>query len=100
MRAIKNLYLFLYNALLTAGWAYLLFLVVDHYLNHRAPTELYAVIEAPLKLFQTLAIMEIVHSILRLVPSPVGTTVMQVWSRLFVVWFIVDLPEAYTVCII
>lgn len=91
--SIAKFYLYLYNTVLAYGWTYLLFLVVRHYLLGRPFTELYSVVEIPLKLFQTFAIMEIVHSIVGLVPSPIFTTVMQVWSRLFVVWFIIDLEN-------
>lgn len=99
--SIAKFYLYLYNTVLAYGWVYVLLLVVRHYLQGRPITELYSVVEIPLKLFQTFAIMEVVHSIVGLVPSPIVTTVMQVWSRLFVVWFIIDLENRgvhYTVC--
>jgi very-long-chain (3R)-3-hydroxyacyl-CoA dehydratase len=93
--------LFLYNLTLAGGWGYLLYLTVNHYVHEGKPENLYPVIEVPLKVFQTLAVMEIVHSLLGLVSSPVFTTVMQVWSRLFVVWMVIDLEHQvrYTVCI-
>ena len=48
--------------------------------------EVYDTIEMPLKIVQTAAVLEIVHSMLKLVRSPVFTTVIQVSSRLFLVW--------------
>ena len=101
MKAIKNLYLFVYNIVLTVGWGYLLFLTVKHNVEGKQPEDLYPVIEQPLKLFQTLAVLEIVHSIVGLVSSPVFTTTLQVWSRIFVVWMIIDLESnvRYTVSI-
>jgi very-long-chain (3R)-3-hydroxyacyl-CoA dehydratase len=43
---------------------------------------------------QTLAVMEVVHSLLGWVRSPVGTTAAQVASRLWTVWGVVEMsPE-------
>lgn len=42
---------------------------------------------------QTLAVLEIVHAVLGLVRSPLGTTVMQVFSRLALVWGIAEQYE-------
>ena len=39
---------------------------------------------------QTLAVLEIVHAVSGLVRSPLGTTVMQVFSRLALVWGIAE----------
>lgn len=43
------------------------------------------------KWVQTLAVLEVVHSILGLVRSPIMTTVMQISSRLLLTWGVVDL---------
>ncbi|KAL9650262.1 hypothetical protein ABK040_014917 [Willaertia magna] len=85
--ALVKLYLFIYNIALTGGWGYILYLTILHHLNGKNPRDLYSVIEKPLQLFQTLAVLEIVHSLIGFVRSPVFTTLMQVFSRLFVVWF-------------
>ncbi|GFZ50261.1 3-hydroxyacyl-CoA dehydratase [Saitozyma sp. JCM 24511] len=46
---------------------------------------------------QTLAVMEVVHSLLGWVRSPVGTTAAQVASRLWTVWGVVEMsPETHT----
>uniref|UniRef100_A0A9J2PNR4 Very-long-chain (3R)-3-hydroxyacyl-CoA dehydratase n=1 Tax=Ascaris lumbricoides TaxID=6252 RepID=A0A9J2PNR4_ASCLU len=50
--------------------------------------ELYKKVELELQIFQTAAILEIVHAVVGVVRSPVGTTAMQVFSRVTVVWFI------------
>jgi len=53
--------------------------------------------EIKLKIFQTMAILEVAHSILGFVRSPWKTTFMQVLSRLFMVWYIVNVSgEAQT----
>lgn len=43
------------------------------------------------KWVQTMALLEVVHSLLGFVKSPVTTTLMQVASRLLLVWGVVDL---------
>ena len=43
---------------------------------------------------QTAAILEVLHSLVGLVRAPVGTTAMQVASRLWLVWGILDLVPA------
>lgn len=43
-------------------------------------------LERPLQVTQTAAVLEIAHSALGLVRSPVMTTLQQVFSRVFIVW--------------
>ncbi|KAG8963442.1 hypothetical protein FRC03_002981 [Tulasnella sp. 419] len=50
----------------------------------------YNIVGTGVKWVQTGAILEVVHSLLGWVRSPLQTTLMQVYSRLFVVWAIVD----------
>jgi very-long-chain (3R)-3-hydroxyacyl-CoA dehydratase len=47
---------------------------------------LWTKIGLPLQVTQTLAVLEVLHSILRLVPSPVVSTFLQVTSRIVLVW--------------
>jgi len=49
-------------------------------------TPVWDAVEAPLKLFQTGAAAEILHAATGLVRTPVGTTALQVSSRLFLLW--------------
>ncbi|KAG2499318.1 hypothetical protein HYH03_002896 [Edaphochlamys debaryana] len=58
--------------------------------------DLWQVVELPLKVSQSAAVMEIVHSALGVVRSPVMITGMQVFSRLWVVWGIINLAPAAT----
>jgi len=58
------------------------------YLNRAATT--YFVIGTAVKWIQTAAVLEIVHSLLGWVRSPLSTTLMQVASRLILVWGIAD----------
>lgn len=50
----------------------------------------YNIVGVGVKWVQTGAALEVLHSLLGWVRSPLHTTVMQVYSRLFVVWAIVD----------
>ena len=83
---IGKAYLFLYNIVLCLGWGYVLYLVGMHHVEGKKNVDLYDTIERPLQFFQSLALLEILHSILGLVSSPIMTTLMQVFSRIFVVW--------------
>jgi very-long-chain (3R)-3-hydroxyacyl-CoA dehydratase len=49
-------------------------------------TTTYDIIGCTVAIVQTAAALEIVHVFSRLVKSPISTTVMQVYSRLFLVW--------------
>lgn len=100
--AITKAYLFLYNVVAMVGWAYVLYITVKHYLDGGKPHELYPKIEYWLKIAQTLALLEVVHSILGLVSSPVGSTVMQVASRIYILWGVLNLEgdAHYTVILV
>ncbi|GIL43270.1 hypothetical protein Vafri_1057 [Volvox africanus] len=90
-----NAYLFLYNAALVLGWGYCLYLTVDTILvKHGTTVDLWKVVELPLKASQTAAIMEVVHSAVGLVRSPVAITGMQVASRLWILWGIINLAPS------
>lgn len=52
--------------------------------------DLYQEIRWPLLVFQTAAVLEVVHCAVGLVPSAVMTTLLQVYSRMFVVWALVE----------
>ncbi|PKC16154.1 PTPLA-domain-containing protein [Rhizophagus irregularis] len=90
-----NSYLLLYNAASWAGWTYVLTVsVLELFKNGGDVTKLYDRIGWTLTLVQTAAILEIFHVLLGLVRSPFITTVIQVSSRLTLVWLIVNkFPE-------
>jgi hypothetical protein len=91
-----NPYLLAYNAALTAGWGYVLFLTWKTVLAGGDTEDVWKAVELPLKISQTAAIMEVVHAAARIVKSPVGITAMQVASRLWCLWGIV-VPCAHVV---
>jgi very-long-chain (3R)-3-hydroxyacyl-CoA dehydratase len=88
-------YLLAYNAAQTAAWSFVLYHVVTTMLVQQgaAPTA-FARMGYVVWLAQNAAALEIVHAIVRLVPSPVGTTAMQVFSRLLLVNVVYFLPVA------
>jgi len=84
----SDVYLFAYNALQVAGWGSILVKTVQGLAAHSTNEQLYHNVELLLQIFQTAAVLEIVHIALGLVRSPLGTTVTQVFSRVTVVWLI------------
>lgn len=90
----KSAYLIVYNLLLAAGWSYVLSQCVLGTLEGRSTHQLGKDVEIPLKLSQTAAVLEIAHSLLKLVRSPFMTTITQVFSRVWLLWGILNLcPE-------
>ncbi|VDN55579.1 unnamed protein product [Dracunculus medinensis] len=77
-------YLFLYNLLQFFGWSVILIKTVANLIIIRC----YNSVEFELQIFQTAAILEVIHAALGFVRSPVGTTAIQVYSRVSIVWLI------------
>ncbi|CAM0878730.1 unnamed protein product [Alopecurus aequalis] len=94
--AARRLYLSLYNWVVFVGWAQVLYRAVSALLLQSSGHEaVYAAVEGPLLFAQTAAIMEILHSILGFVRSPVSVTLPQISGRLYVTWGILwSFPEA------
>ncbi|EEY62396.1 uncharacterized protein PITG_14831 [Phytophthora infestans T30-4] len=94
--ALLNLYLLAFNGASCAGWAYVLYLTVTTVLEaygagqdwNQVAQSTWIVVSLPLKIVQTMAVMEIVHAAVGFVRSPLGSTLMQVSSRLWLVWSI------------
>ncbi|KNB45488.1 hypothetical protein JH06_3577 [Blastocystis sp. subtype 4] len=74
------------------GWMYLWFLQYKYYTS--PAMDFWKTIEMPLKYVQTMAILEIIHSMLRIVRSPVLTTTLQVFSRIMILWGYANISEA------
>jgi len=83
-----DIYLFLYNIIQVLGWGSVLVKTTKGLVNHHDNEQLYNNVELELQIFQTAAILEIVHTAIGLVRSPIGTTLTQVFSRVVVVWLI------------
>lgn len=83
---IKDMYLLAYNAGMCAGWGTILLKVLRHVAAGESAATVYPEIATLLCVFQTGAVAEILHAMLGLVRSPVGTTFLQVLSRLIVLY--------------
>ncbi|XP_014679176.1 PREDICTED: very-long-chain (3R)-3-hydroxyacyl-CoA dehydratase 2-like [Priapulus caudatus] len=87
-------YLVLYNIAMAFGWAAIGLMLIRHYVYERSYFGLYRSVEPLLKVFQTAAVLEVVHCAVGLVRSSVYLTAMQVYSRVFLVWgIIVSVPD-------
>lgn len=83
--ALLNLYLLAFNALSGAGWAFVLYITATSVLAAREDGKDWAAtaratwdaVNFPLKVVQTMAVMEIVHAAVGFVRSPLGSTLMQ-----------------------
>jgi hypothetical protein len=88
-------YLAAYNLVSASGWAYILALGVSALSGNLTAAQAWAKVGTPLCVVQTLAAAEILHSLLKIVKSPLMSTVMQVFSRLGVLWmYTYRYPEA------
>lgn len=81
------MYLKLYNAVSMLGWAAVLALIIKAY-TEAGPRAAFIESFPLLLIVQSGALLEVVHALFRWVKSPVSSTVMQVASRLFIVWAI------------
>ncbi|CAM9353587.1 unnamed protein product [Choristocarpus tenellus] len=86
MSMIKNAYLTIYNMASALAWGSILISCVRNVIVGSSTQDLYNEVEIVLQIVQTAALMEILHSMLGLVRSPWFVTLIQVASRLVVVW--------------
>ena len=98
----KQCYLVAYNAILCIGWFAILTGIAVEFaaqgggnLGQDSLLELlYLRVEKLLKICQTAAVLEVIHCIIKIVPSSPVLTGFQVASRLFVLWMVTDLVPA------
>ncbi|KAG7172753.1 very-long-chain (3R)-3-hydroxyacyl-CoA dehydratase hpo-8-like [Homarus americanus] len=82
-----EIYLIFYNVFLSLGWLIVLIQTVHHLVYEGGSLRgLWESTSNVLKIFQTLAVLEIVHAAVGLVPSSVMMVLPQVASRLIVLW--------------
>ncbi|KAK6167868.1 hypothetical protein SNE40_021799 [Patella caerulea] len=86
---IIRLYLIIYNIAQLAGWAFLMFKMVQFWLKNKTHIGLYQEVEQIVQIFQTAAILEVLHCAVGFVKSSVVLTAFQVASRVFLVWGVV-----------
>ena len=84
-------YLFFYNSLQFLGWSTLLLQIILHFQNGGTTANLYASVHLTLQIFQTGAVLEILHAATGLVRSSVQVTFQQVFSRVYITWAILYL---------
>ncbi len=98
MGAFGNAYLILYNVVQFLGWSHMLYILAPHFVDAvsgKDRGELYKEIELSLQIFQTGAVLEVVHAALGLVKTNPMLAMFQVSSRVFVTWAILDaVPES------
>ncbi|KAI0194429.1 tyrosine phosphatase-like protein [Xylaria flabelliformis] len=87
---VKNGYLILYNAVSAILWLTVLGRIAGINVA-RGPQFAYPAVGEFCKWTQTLAGMEVLHSLFGIVRAPLFTTFMQVFSRYAIVWGITDL---------
>nr|CAB3251721.1 very-long-chain (3R)-3-hydroxyacyl-CoA dehydratase 2-like [Phallusia mammillata] len=87
---IAQAWLIMYNVAMTAGWLVIGLGIVNHFYKHRTHKGLYRQVEKQLLFFQTAAIFEIIHAATGIVRSNVMLTTMQVFSRVGIVWGVIQ----------
>eukprot|EP01032_Pedospumella_encystans_P033196 gene33196-37505_t len=92
-KGLALVYLLAYNLACCAGWAYVLFICVKH-IRAETIADTWSEVELPLKIVQTAAVLEVLHSMVGLVKSPWATAFMQVFSRVWTLWAIMDTTDA------
>eukprot|EP00922_Rhytidocystis_sp_ex-Travisia-forbesii_P051114 GHVS01075898.1.p1 GENE.GHVS01075898.1~~GHVS01075898.1.p1 ORF type:complete len:248 (+),score=56.78 GHVS01075898.1:30-773(+) len=103
-----RIYLFIFNGVSFLLWARLIYTLLlntpfsssSSSLSSSSPPSssssspsLWHSVQHPLQLAQTIALLEIVHSVTRLVSSPASTVALQLASRLQLVWIVWPLVE-------
>ncbi|XP_076437785.1 very-long-chain (3R)-3-hydroxyacyl-CoA dehydratase 2-like [Babylonia areolata] len=94
---IVKAYLIAYNVAQMVGWTFLMVKMVQHLIREKKATKLYGEVEPVLQIFQTAAVLEIVHSAVGVVKSNPVLTGFQVFSRVFLLWGVVwSVPQVQT----
>lgn len=97
MGSLGKVYLIAYNVIQVLGWSYLMimllpFLKKEFLFSPSGDTPvhagLYDSVQLPLKIFQTAAVIEIIHAAVGLVKSNPVITGLQIFSRVFILWAI------------
>ena len=98
MGSAGNFYLVVYNVVQFVGWSHMLYILAPRFtdaVTGKDKGELYDDIELSLQIFQTGAVLEVVHAAVGLVKTNPMLAMFQVSSRVFVTWAILDaVPEA------
>ncbi|KAI7897205.1 tyrosine phosphatase-like protein [Mucor mucedo] len=79
-------YLIAYNVGSLAGWGYVLLLAIQQLFKAQDYTNVFEATWPVLIVVQSTALFEILHALLGWVRTPIMTTIMQVASRIFLIW--------------
>lgn len=83
-------YLIIYNLAQFVGWTTIGVLTISYLLKKQSYSGLWNATQMWVKIFQTAAILEVFHSVFKIVPSNPMMTLFQIFSRVLVVWGIAD----------
>ncbi|KAF2027958.1 PTPLA-domain-containing protein [Setomelanomma holmii] len=86
MQSPRKLYLTIHNTLFFALWISVLYATISNFSNGKAAV--FDATEQHTRCIQTATLVEIIHSAIGLVKSPVSTTFIQVTTRVIQVWMI------------
>ncbi|XP_016468721.1 very-long-chain (3R)-3-hydroxyacyl-CoA dehydratase PASTICCINO 2A-like isoform X1 [Nicotiana tabacum] len=93
---LRRVYLIIYNWIVFFGWFQVFYFGVKT-LKESGHEHVYDAVEKPLLFALTAAFLEILHSLVGLVRSPISATLPQISSRLYVTWGILwSFPEIRT----
>ncbi|CAF2642634.1 unnamed protein product [Rotaria sp. Silwood2] len=99
--SLTTFYLLIYNSILTVGWTFILYETIKQVVSYKSVGDLWKCrglwksIEAPLKICQTAAFLEVIHAMLGLVRSNPMIVFIQIISRVFLVWGVANyIPQA------
>lgn len=90
-------YLIIYNLACCAGWLHVLSVCITHIMD-QSYTDIWNDLEFSLKVVQTAAVLEVIHSIIGLVKSPWITALMQVFSRVWTLWAVMVYMKLFYNC--
>lgn len=93
--ALARNYLLFYNTAQCLGWSWVLQRLLSSLIFSK---DTYESVRVPLVLFQSLALLEVFHSLTGLVRASFQTTLLQLSSRLFLTWPIMEcIPEVRSI---
>ncbi|CEP12671.1 hypothetical protein [Parasitella parasitica] len=84
--SLLKTYLVAYNFTSLTGWAYVLFLALAQIVSTGSYKDVFEATWPVLIVVQSTALFEIVHAFFGWVRTPIMTTIMQVFSRIFLIW--------------
>ena len=94
---LKTPYLIAYNVSMFIGWTLFIFSFSSQYLLTKNINLTYEKSFQYLRIFQYGAVLEIIHIILKLVKSPLMTTIIQVMSRIIIVYILSKVKSSVSI---